>query len=82
LVGETSTKGPGIHALEKHFTPDELGEIWHVSPNTVRGWCEDFGGCLVIDRPEKLHKQRYRTVRIPESTMIKIYERHFLRRAA
>jgi hypothetical protein len=29
-----------------------------------------------------LHKRGYKTIRIPQTTAIQIYERHFLRRAA
>jgi hypothetical protein len=76
--GTTTTQ---VTTLERHFTPDELAEIWHVSPTTVRSWCEEEGGCLVIDRPEGMHKRGYKTVRIPESTAVRIYERRF-RRAA
>ena len=82
LVGITSTPGPQLPALEPHFTPDQLAEMWSMSPNSVRRLCEEEGGCLVIVRPEQLHKRRYKTVRMPQSTAIKIYEKHFLRRAA
>lgn len=76
------TTGSRIPALEPHYSPDELGERWHVSPNTVRRLCEEEGEILVIDRPERMHKRRYKTIRIPQSTAVKIYERHFVRRAA
>jgi hypothetical protein len=82
LVGLTSTTGSQIPALEPHYSPDELAELWHLSSNTVRRLCELEGGVFVIDRPERMHKRRHKTLRIPQSTAIKIYERCFMRRAA
>jgi hypothetical protein len=73
--------GSSVPAFEKHFTPAELGRVWHVSSNTVRRWCEEFGGVLVIDRPEERFKRAYKSVRIPESTAAKIYASHFERAA-
>lgn len=66
-----------LPVMERHFTPDELGKMWHVSANTVRRWCEDFGDVLMIDRPEERFKRGYKTVGIPESTATKIYAAHF-----
>jgi hypothetical protein len=80
--GTTSTPGSQIPALEQHFTPDELADKWGVSANTVRRLCEEDGGIFVIDRPERMRKRRYKSIRIPVSTAIRIYERYFLRRAA
>jgi hypothetical protein len=62
---------------EKHYTPAELAKTWHVDPDTVRDWAKAMGGCLVIDRPEQLHKRGYKSIRIPESTAAKIYSAHF-----
>ena len=72
---ETKPKLP-VH--EQHFTPDELAEEWHISANTVRRLAEEFGGIIEIDRPEEMHKRRYKTIRIPESTVEKIYAKHFI----
>jgi hypothetical protein len=72
---ETKPKLP-VH--EQHFTPAELGEEWHVAANTVRRWAEEFGGVLEINRPEEVHKRRYKTIRIPQSTAEKIYAKHFI----
>jgi hypothetical protein len=68
--------------FERHFTPDELGKLWHVAANTVRRWCDESGGVLAIDRPEQMHKRGYKTLRIPESTATRIYAQHFAARRA
>ena len=81
FVGIT-TSGPQLPVLESHFTPGQLAAKWGVSANLVRRLCQAEGGIFVIDRPEEMHKRRYKTVRIPQSTPIRIYERYFLRRAA
>ncbi len=68
--------------FEKHYTPDQLAELWHVAANTVRRWCEESGGVLKIDRPERLHKRGYKSLRIPESTATRIYAMYFAPRKA
>ena len=66
-------------AFERHYTPAELGKLWHCSANTVRRMCEEFGGVLTIDRPEQMNKRAYKSMRIPESTASTIYAKHFLK---
>ena len=77
-AGSTATQ---VTALERHYSPNELAVKWHVCPNTVRRLCEEEGSIFVIDRPEEMHKRRYKTIRIPESTAIKIYEKYFQKAA-
>jgi hypothetical protein len=42
----------------------------------------EFGGVLVIDRPETMHKRAYRSIGIPESTANAIYAKFFMPLAA
>jgi hypothetical protein len=67
----------GLDAMydEQHFKPDELAELWGVSGDTIRRLFRDVPGVLVIDRPEKMHKRSYSTMRIPESVARRVYER-------
>lgn len=60
---------------EHHFKPDELAKLWGVSVNTIRRLFRDATGVLVIDRPEKMHKRGYRSMRIPESVAKRVYEK-------
>jgi hypothetical protein len=68
--------------LEQHYTPEQLGKRWHCSANTVRRLCEEFGGVLMIVRPETMHKRGYTSIRIPESTADAMYAKFFMPRAA
>ena len=61
---------------ERHFKPDELAELWGVSGDTIRRLFQDVPGVLVIDRPEKMHKRGYCSMRIPESVAKRVYEKH------
>jgi hypothetical protein len=65
---------------EKHYSCAELGEKWHLSSVTIRRLCEEHGGILIIDRPETMHKRRYRSIRVPQSTADEIYRQHFITR--
>jgi hypothetical protein len=52
--------------LEPHYTPEELGAAWHLSANTIRRMFENEPGVVRIVRPERMHKRRHVTVRIPK----------------
>jgi hypothetical protein len=65
----------GAYALEPHFAPEELAETWHVSGNTIRDLFEHEPGVLKITRPERLHKRRYVTLRIPASVAKRVHAR-------
>jgi hypothetical protein len=53
-------------AIERHYTPDELGQLWNLSADTVRRLFEREPGVLVIERATS-RARRYRTLRRPES---------------
>jgi len=83
MLRETTTRlagnqtETGLHAMydEQHFKPDELAELWGVSVDTIRKLFRDVPGVLVIDRPEKMHKRGYCSMRIPESVAKRVYEK-------
>lgn len=58
-------------ALERHLTPEELGEVWGLSADTVRRLFEREAGVLIIDRTRG--RRRYRTMRIPESVALRVH---------
>jgi len=61
-------------ALERHFSPDALAEVWGLSADTVRRLFEREPGVLVIQRG-KSSGRRYRTLRIPESVAARVHRR-------
>jgi hypothetical protein len=60
--------------MERHFTPEQLGEVWMLSPDTIRRLFEREPGVLVVARPGK-RARRYRTLRIPESVAARVHRR-------
>ena len=59
--------------------PEQLAELWALSPDTVRRMFEHEAGVLVIERPRIYGKRRYRTLRIPESVAQRVYHRSLLK---
>jgi len=62
-------------ALERHYSPDELGAIWNLSPDTVRRLFEREPGVLVIEHTRAGARRRYRTLRIPQSIALRVHRR-------
>lgn len=61
-------------ALERHFTPPQLGKLWNVSPNTVRSWFEGRDDILRWGSTHSKGKRRHLSIRIPESVALKVYK--------
>jgi hypothetical protein len=67
---------PDRAALERHFSPDELGQIWGLSADTLRRVFEREPGVLVIEGTKhNTARRRYRTLRIPESVAMRVHRR-------
>ncbi len=80
-AGDNSVKGADTSqnvgagmAIERHYAPDELGQLWNLSADTVRRLFEREPGVLVIERAGK-RARRYRTFRIPESVAQRVHRR-------
>ena len=71
----SASASAGASAFERHFKPEELGKLWGLSTNVIRALFLGEPGVLVIDRPEKMHKRRYTTLRIPESVATRVHAR-------
>ena len=55
--------------LEEYLTPAEVAEILKVSLNTVIRRFEKVPGVIDLGGEERMHKRRYRTLRIPRSVL-------------
>ena len=62
-------------AFERHYTPDQLAEMWSLSPDTVRRLFEREPGVFVIEHTKNKALRRYRTLRIPESVALRVHRR-------
>lgn len=78
----TTSSRTGACPFERHFKPEELGKLWGLSANAIRDLFEDENGVLKIVRPEKLHKRKYTTLRIPASVAERVHARFDARRRA
>ena len=61
-------------ATEKHYSVAEVAEMWHVGTDLIRDIFEDEPGVLRIARPETSRKRGYTTLRIPQSTLDRVYQ--------
>jgi hypothetical protein len=64
-------------AFERHYTPQELAEMWNLSDDTIRAVFAREPGVLIFMGSEnnKVRSRRYRTMRIPESVALRVYAR-------
>jgi hypothetical protein len=66
-------------ATERHFTPGELAELWHLAPSKVRELFKDEPGVIRIGEPSRREgrtlKRAYYTLRIPESVAVRVHAR-------
>jgi hypothetical protein len=74
------TQTPGIEKSnllkdERHFTPQELSELWNVSVQTIRAIFQREEGVLKIGRDGTRSRRRYKTIRIPESVADRVHTR-------
>jgi hypothetical protein len=64
-------------ADERHFSPDELGTLWGVAPQTIRNLFESEPGVLRIpsQRPGK-KARKYVSIKIPESVAERVHKKY------
>jgi hypothetical protein len=60
---------------ERHYSPAELGDLWNLSADTIRRAFENEPGVLVFENPVRSSNRRFRTLRIPESIALRVYNR-------
>ena len=57
---------------EQFYTVAEAAEILKVSTDTITRMFEDEPGVLDLGSPERLHKRRYRVLRIPHAVFNRV----------
>jgi hypothetical protein len=57
--------------MQKTYTTKEISELMGFSQPTLRKIFEREPGVLILNRPEKMRKRRYRSFRVPYA----VYER-------
>jgi hypothetical protein len=67
-------------ANEKHYSVIEISKLWALSQKTVRRIFEREPGVIQWGSTETRHKRGYRTLRVPETVLLRIHRK--LRRAS
>jgi hypothetical protein len=63
-------------AVERHYSPAEIAELWSLSADCVRKIFENEPGVLVIGNGQvKRGKRSYTTLRIPQSVLDRVHRR-------
>lgn len=73
MIGGTANPSPTSAAIERHFSPDQIGEMWGLSADSVRRIFSREPGVLVLDLSKG--RRNYRTLRVPESVMQRVHRR-------
>jgi hypothetical protein len=60
---------------ERHYTVDEVAELWSLSRDSVRRIFLSEAGVFKISRPGNRYKRSCVTMRIPESVLNRVYRR-------
>jgi hypothetical protein len=60
----------------KHYTVNEIAELWNLSDDAVRKIFEKEPGVLLIgDQKPRVRRRRYTTLRIPEFVVERVHRR-------
>jgi len=66
-------------ADERHYTPQQLAELWSLSATKIRELFENESGVLRIGEPSRrigrALKRSYFTMRIPQSVAERVYKK-------
>jgi hypothetical protein len=62
-------------AAEHHYAVAEIAALWNLSTDKVREIFEQEPGVLVIGDRNPRGKRRYRTLRIPQTVVDRVYTR-------
>jgi AraC-like DNA-binding protein len=64
-----------MSAFEKHYSVAEISERWGYSEDTIRRLFRDEPGVLKVGSPETRYKRKRWQLSIPESILVKVYQR-------
>jgi hypothetical protein len=66
---------PNIPACERHYTVNEIAELWQLSRDIVTRIFSQEQGVVKIARPGNRYKRSHTTLRIPESILSRVHQR-------
>ncbi len=62
-------------ANEKHYSIIEISKLWALSQKTVRKIFENEPGVIQWGTEETRHKRGYRTLRVPETVLLRVHRK-------
>jgi predicted transcriptional regulator len=62
-------------ALERHYSVQEVSEMWTLSQSAVRDIFRSEPGVVRIERPRGRYERGYTTLRIPISVLQRVHRR-------
>lgn len=63
-------------AMERHYSIQEIAELWNISEDTARRMFENEPGVVQVGQARMNGKRRaYRTFRVPESVLERVHRR-------
>lgn len=70
-------KGPTSEetALERHYTVKDVAEMWQLDEKMIRRIFCDEPGVVSIGSDESRFRRAYRTLRIPQSVLVRVHRR-------
>ena len=78
LDGKRTSAGPNTEpeiAFEKHYSPQDLAELWQLDESTIRRIFQDQPGVLKIGKSGRRDGKRdYVTLRIPKSVALRLHQ--------
>lgn len=63
------------NATEKHFSPQEIAEMWGLSRRTISDMFRELPGVLKYEKPRLRGRRGYVTLRIPASLVEQAHRR-------
>jgi transcriptional regulator GlxA family with amidase domain len=63
-------------AIERHYTVAEVAILWNLSRDTIRRLFQNEPGVVVLTTATRRGKRRYRTLRIPESVLLRVHRQN------
>lgn len=62
-------------AIEKHYSVQELAEIWNLSEDTIRRLFRQEPGVIKINATPGRRTRSYIVLRLPQSVVMRVHER-------
>jgi hypothetical protein len=60
---------------ERHYAPSDVAELWRFDVETIRRLFQNEPGVVVLQSPVKKGRRSYKTIRIPQSVLERVYRR-------